>query len=87
MQSFLSTEEVPVGGFFYLSACVGTRAYDNAISQSTPTSLRYEVVVPFTFTFTMNGRVMKCTNSRSANNKDVVRYERVDGLFLQRVPI
>ena len=35
----------------------------------------------------MNGRVMEYTNSRSANNKDVVRYERVDGLFLQRVPI
>lgn len=87
MQSFCQLKKYQVEDFFYLSACVGTRAYDNAISQFTPTSLRHEVVVPFTFTFTMNGRVMVYTNSRSADNKDVVRYERVDGLFLQRVPV
>ena len=57
----------------YLPACVGTGTYDNAISNYTST--RHVVVA-----FAVDSRAR--TNSRSADNEDVIRHKCINGLLL-----
>ena len=70
---FSDTSGKRIPRLLYLPTCVGTGTYDNAISNYT--SIRHVVV-----TFTVNSRAR--TNSRSADDEDVIRHKCIDGLLL-----